>query len=470
MTADLLGRLWQQVERRLPADELRRRRLIGMARGAASSLSNRVLTVVISLISVPLTIGYLGIERYGAWVTIGAALTWMTLTDFGLGTGLTNAVTADAHRDRPDKVRMHLSNFVALVTVIAAAVGGIALFAWPMINWGSLFGVTRPETLAELRVALAIALVLFLVRMPLSMAGKVYIAYQEGHVGNRWAAAGSVLSLVMLLVVTQTRGGLPALVLAVYGTAMLVDAASSLWLFARHRPAVRPHWRAIRIDAVGQIGAVGGQFFLITIMALVTFQSDTLVIAHFLGAGAVPGYSVPYQLFNYAVLPQTLIFPYLWSAFTEAITRGDIDWVRRTFRLYVAGSVAVTVAIALTMLVLARPFIGWWTHGAVNPVLPLIALMAAWSVINAYSGAVSCLLAAASHLRYQLVYSALATIANLVFSIILVQRIGVTGVIGSTVGAYLLLLCGPTWLDASSLLRRLARTHPAPERPGTQPA
>ena len=441
----------------MPTDELRRRRLIGMARGAASSLSSKALAMLIQLVSVPLTISYLGVERYGAWVTIGTVLTWMGLTDFGLGTGLGNAVTADAHRDRPDLVRTHLSNFVVLVGGIELFIALILAATWRFIPWGPMLGAVRPDIAAELRTGLGIAIALILVRIPLSMSGKVYMAYQEGHLANRWAAAGNILGLAGLLIVTHTRGGLPLLVLSAYGIGALVDAASLLWLFTRHRPDIRPTPRAVDPALFGAVTKVGGQFFLILIMALVTFQSDTLVTAHYRGVGAVPGYSVPYQLFNYAVLPQTLVFPYLWSAFTEAITRGDIAWVRRTFHLYVGGAVAAAAVIAGVMLVAARPFIGWWTRGAVEPSWALIALMAAWAVVNAYSGAVSCLLAAASRLRYQLIYSAVSTVANLALSIVLVQRVGTIGVIAATVGVYLVVVCGPTWIDASELLRRLAR-------------
>lgn len=428
-----------------------------MLRGVSSSLVTKLLTVAISLVSVPLTIGYLGVERYGAWVTIGAVLTWMNLTDFGLGTGLANAVTADAHRDRPDLVRMHISNFILLVGGIGIVMAAVAGLVWTAVDWGGFLGVHGASAVTELNRALAIAFALFLVRMPLSMASKVYIAYQEGHLGNRWTALGSVLGLCGLIAVTQLRGGLPMLVFAIYGIGVIVDAISALWLFLHHRPDVRPHWREIRPAAFAQIASVGGQFFVLTVMALVTFQSDTIVIAHYLGAGKVPSYSIPYQLFNYAVLPQAMAFPYLWSAFTEAITRGDLPWVRRAFTLYVFGSVALTALVALVMLAISRPFIGWWTHGNVEPTLPLLSLMAGWAVINAFSGAISCLLAAASHLRNQLVYSALATAANLGLSIFLVQRIGVAGVIAATVGSYLVLICVPTWIDASVLLRRLER-------------
>ena len=439
------------------ATDLHRRRLLALVRGAGGGLLNKVLAVSITFVAVPLTIGYLGNERYGAWVTVGAILSWMTLADFGLGTGLTNAITAAASQERLDQARMHLSNFTLLVGVVCGAVALGLAASWPFVPWQRLVGVSDPRTVGEVRIALAIAFTIFVLRQPLSAANRVYLAFQEGHIANRWTALGSVVGLLALVAVTRTHGGLPLLVLGVYGTSLAVDFVSALWLFGRHRREVRPRWCHVDRRRMNEIAVVGGQFFLITIMALVTFQSDVIVIAHFRGAGAVPAYSLAYTLFNYATLPQILLFPYMWTAYAEAIARGDIAWVRRAFRLYVIGGTVFALAAALVLVLIARPFIGWWSGHHVEPSLGLVLLMAAWAVINAFTNTIACLLAAASHLRYQLIYSGLATIANLALSIILVQRVGVEGVIGGTVAAYLLLVCGPTLVDAVLLLRRLAR-------------
>ena len=51
---------------------------------ASSSFVAKALNILISFLSVPLTIHYLGSERYGVWLTISSLLTWMALTDFGL--------------------------------------------------------------------------------------------------------------------------------------------------------------------------------------------------------------------------------------------------------------------------------------------------------------------------------------------------------------------------------------------------
>ena len=85
----------------------------------------------------------------------------------------------------------------------------------------------------------------------------------------------------------------------------------------------------------------------------------------------------------------------------------------------------------------------------------LVWLMVAWVLIVSFANAIACLLAAASHLRYQLVYSAFSTVSNLALSIFLVTRVGPEGVIAATIISYLVFVCGPTSVDAAMLLKRL---------------
>ena len=85
------------------SDDLRRRRLSAILGGLVTSLGNRLLSVLIGFVSVPLTIHYLGTEQYGAWMTINGILAWVSLTDLGLTTGLANALTSAASaRIAPD--------------------------------------------------------------------------------------------------------------------------------------------------------------------------------------------------------------------------------------------------------------------------------------------------------------------------------------------------------------------------------
>jgi O-antigen/teichoic acid export membrane protein len=440
---------------RITTEDHRRRRVLNIIQSVVTSLGNKAIYMLVSFLSVPLTIRYLGPERYGAWVTIGSVLAWLSLTDFGLGNGLTNAVTTAAGQDRPDLARMHLSNGIFLLSLIAGATAVVALAAWPFIDWSALFGVTSPEAQSEIGPAVAVALAIFLLQFPLGMGGKVYLAYQEGRIGSYWGAAGNVLSLAALLVVTQTQGGLVWLVIAVSGTSLVVNLASNLWVFVLHRPILAPKLRHVELGAMRSLSKVGGKFFLIQILSLIVFQTDNLVVGHYLGAGHVPDYSLTYTLFSYTSLPQSALFSYLWAAYTEAIARKDIAWVSRTFHLNLVLGMVFTAIAVVGIAAIAKPFIGWWTGGAVVPSTALIVWMAAWSLINAFTNPIACLLASAAHLRTQITYSALAAAVNLPLSIYLVQQWGASGVIAATVISYTFFICVPCYLDGERLLKRL---------------
>jgi O-antigen/teichoic acid export membrane protein len=435
--------------------DLRHRRLVGIIQGVVGGLGNKIVGMLVSLLSVPLTIHYLGPERYGAWVTLGSLLAWLNLTDFGLGNGFTNAVTTAAAQERPELVRTHVSNAVLLLSAIALTTGIAAIVVWPYINWSSLLGVTSSTARSEIGYAAAAALAIFLLQFPLAITGRIYLAYQEGRIAGYWGVASNLLTLVAIIIVTRTRGGLVWLVIAISGASLVVSLTSTLWVFFYHRPFLAPKLKHIDFHSMGALSQIGSQFFLIQIMALVTFQTDNLVISHYLGAARVPEYSLTYNLFAYTSLPQAMLFSYLWAAYTEAIARKDIAWVARTFRLNLGIGLLFTGLTALILASFVKPFIGWWASHAVIPSSALIAWMAAWSVINALTNPTACLLAAASHLRAQIVYSGLATVSNIVLSLYLVQRWGVSGVIAATVISYALWVCVPVYVDAEILLKRL---------------
>ena len=67
---------------------------------ASTAYIAKGITVPAGFVSVPLTVHYLGAERYGVWLTISSLLLWIALTDFGLaGNALVNVVSEAAGND-----------------------------------------------------------------------------------------------------------------------------------------------------------------------------------------------------------------------------------------------------------------------------------------------------------------------------------------------------------------------------------
>ena len=148
----------------------RRRR--GIVQGFVTGLGSRGVGFLVSFLSVPLTIGYLGKERYGVWILLSSLLAWVRLTDLGISNGLRSAIASALGSGRPDLARAHISTAFALLSTIAAAVGLVAAVAWPWIDWVALFGITTEEARAEVGPAIATSFGFFLLVFPLSITAR----------------------------------------------------------------------------------------------------------------------------------------------------------------------------------------------------------------------------------------------------------------------------------------------------------
>lgn len=430
------------------------RRYTRIVQSAATALAGRGVSTAVSFLAVPLTVRYLGDERYGLWVVISTILSWLTLADIGLGNGLINAVAEADGQGRRDLAQRYVATTFWLLVGVAAVLGLALGLAWPWLDWNAWLNVASEPSRAELGPALALATGLALANLPLAVSGRVLAAYQEGALANYWAAAGSLLSLAGLLIATQTRAGLPALVLGFSGAQTLVAALSALWLFGRHKAWLWPRLSSVKVSQSRRLMQTGLEFFLLQIAALVLFQTDNLVIARFVGPEAVTGYSIAYRLFGTVALLHSLALTPLWPAYAEAAARGDWAWVRRAFSRTLVGGMALVTAVVIALGLLADPLIRVWTVGAVSASPELVWLMAAWAWLWAWGNTFAFLLNGLGRIRFQMIMGLLLAVVNLTLSILWAQAYGVIGVIGATVVAYSVVMAWTVPLDARRLLRQ----------------
>jgi O-antigen/teichoic acid export membrane protein len=437
-----------------------RTRRIGIS--AMSAVASKGISVLVSLVTVPLTVGYLGAERYGAWVTIGSLLAWMQLADLGLGNGLTNALAGAYGRQRDDLARANVASGIWMLTGLAAILGLTATVVGPWLNWAGFLGVTDVAVQHEISVALAASMVIFLAGFPLLVVDKVLLAYQEGAIANGWSAAASVATLASVVAVSRAQGGMLALVLATAGTRVVVQALCALWLFFLHRPALRPGLRHFDLATARSLFSAGLAFFLVQVAALVQFNTDNVVIAHLLGPERVTPYSTAWRLFSLPGLAMALVFPYLWSAYAEALARRDFAWVTWAMRWTGGASLILSAVVALPLVVFGEPIIRLWAGSAAVPPWSVLPWMGWWACVSSFMNAVACLLNATGRVKELLWFGMATSALNLGLSIWWAQVFGLAGVIAATVVAYLVGTLVPTLL----LARRLYREFSGPAETG----
>jgi O-antigen/teichoic acid export membrane protein len=420
-------------------ERYRRALLTTLAAGVAKGT-----TVLTMLISVPLALKYLGMERYGLWMTISSVVLMLGFADFGMGLGLMNAISEAHGRDDKQAAATDVSSGFFMLSAITAGILIIFALTYSYIPWPAIFNVKTEPALTEAGPAMAAFSVCFLLNIPLGVIQRVQTGYQDGFINSLWESFGKVLGFICLLVVIYLKGSLVWLVIAVAGAPALASILNGYMLFWVWRPWLQPSWKEATFQSAVKLLRIGLLFFILQICNALVMQSDNIILAQILGPEAVTQYSIPMRLFLIPNMVISIIFATLWPAYGEAIARGDIVWVKKTFKrsLYLVFFIGIPVVGAF--LIFSKEIIYYWVGSNIKPTFSLLLGFSLWTIIVLFYGAFGTLFMAANILMFQIICMIITVISKLAVSITLVYIIGLSGIIYGTVIAQGLFLIIPS--------------------------
>jgi O-antigen/teichoic acid export membrane protein len=424
-----------------------------------AGVSARGIGLLITLITIPLAVGYLGAEQYGVWATISALSTMLLFADFGLGNGLLSAV-ARAHGtdDRAVGRRAVSSAFVMLIVIGGVLVVAFAL-AYPITPWAEIANVSTPEAAAEVGPAILAFFICFVVSLPLGLVQRVQYGYQEGFEVGVWTAIGSVISLIALIAAIRANATLPWLVLSLAGGPAIGLALNTVVVFFRRHPDLRPRLRLATRRAAGELVRVGLLFFVLQLAVAIAFQSNVVVAAQLIGPAAAAEYSVVLRLFF--IVPNILwmaLLP-LWPAYGEATGRGDVRWMRRTVVRSTVAAVGITALTSALLVAFGGDVLRLWVGPIFDPSFALLLGMAVWAVVSTAGTSIAMLLNGASVMAFQAAVAVVMAVASIAASIILGSIFGLAGVIWGTLLAYIVCNAIPILWYLPRLFHQLEMAH-----------
>jgi O-antigen/teichoic acid export membrane protein len=420
-----------------------------------ASFAAKGVQVLTMLISVPLTLHYLGAERYGMWMTISSFVVLLNFADLGLGLGLLNAI-AEAHgRDDREAARRAVSSAFFMLAGIATVLGALFALAYSWVPWPSVFNVSDPAAVSEAGPALAVFAACFLCSLPLSIVNRVQLGYQEGFANSLWEASGNLLGLAAVIAAVRAELSLPWLVAAMSGAPLCATCANWTRMLVFKRPWLRPAWASCERTCARRIIQAGWMFFALQIGVSVLFAVDNIIIARMLGPVVVTEYAVTWRLFSVIVLAASMFLGPLWPAYAEALARGDGQWIRRTFRLSLTlVSIGAPLA-ALTLILTGSKILRLWIGPGIEPSRMLFISLGIWAALAAIGNSWGVLLNGIKDLRFQLLCLCLLVPFALTGKILGAMWMGLPGVAVGSFIAYGVCTVIPVAVRLSRVLPRL---------------
>lgn len=315
--------------------------------------------IVIGFLLVPLTINYVDQDTYGIWMAISSIVAWFGFCDIGLGNGLKNKLAeALASGDYPLGKKYVSTTYALMALIFLPLMVGMLLVA-PSLHWGSILNVNSIEN-SGLVVAVSIVAVYFCLNSIFSIINVILLADQRPADEALRVFLQQAASLAVIFALTKlTRGDLTKLCIALCACPLVVVVIFNCTLFTGRYKALAPSWKDVQFSLAPDLLKLGVFFFIIQIAGVVQYQMTNFLIIHYYGAAEVTSYNIAYKLFGAINMLWMILTTPLWAAVTDAITTGDLDWVRKSVKTYLKLFV-LFLAGSFALLAIAGPIYHIW--------------------------------------------------------------------------------------------------------------
>ena len=390
-------------------------------------------SIAISLVLVPLTINYINSSRYGIWLTLSSIVGWLSFFDIGFGFGLRNKFAEALAENKEELAKIYVSTTYAILSIIIGFVLLVFFIVNPFLNWSAILNTT-PELAGELSILALIVFVFFCLRFIFQLLSTVLAANQEPAKGSFIELMGSLISLLLIFILTKTTSGNLIYLGAVLSfTPVFVLIVSSLWFYRNDYKKFAPSFKFIKFKYAKDLMSLGLKFFIIQIAALVLFNTDNIIIIQLFGSKYVTTYNVSFKLFSIIVMAFNIIATPLWSAFTEAYTKNDLEWIKTTIKTL--EKIWLLLILFTIIILLISPYLfKLWLGDKVQVPFMLSVAMSSYVVVSIWQTIHVFFLNGIGKVKLQLYLVLFSSLINIPMAIFLGRRFGLVGItITSTV-------------------------------------
>ena len=394
------------------------------------SLLIKGISVIISLLLVPMTLGYVSAEIYGVWLTISSILHWLTYMDVGFTLGLKNRLTEALAKEDYEKGRSLISTTYFIMIVIFVPLAFILYFIAPLIDWCIVLNVHASNQEIILKT-----IQLLFIFVALQMIVNVFIAVVAAHQKTALSSFFNVIGQFFSLIIIggMSRFLEPSLYNLAFAYSMMpivIVAISSVIYYKTSMRKVAPSIHLIKLSYIRDLWNLGVRFFVIQIQQIVLYQATNLLISHLDGPEAVTQYNISYKLLNVVVMVYTIILTPLWPAYTDAYAKKDFVWMNNIYKkMKNIFSVLFILIIVITFL---SPFLfRIWVGDQVSIPFILTVSISVYTLIQCWDSLQVMLINGIGAVKLQSYIIFIGLVLHIPLSLFLGRYIGLYGVISS---------------------------------------
>lgn len=425
--------------------------------GTGISYLHNLISLGIGLVSIPISLTYFGVERYGALAIITTLLTYLSVTNFGIPAAA--GILVAKALDKAEQLKIIAKAFI-VITLLSTVVFLVFAFLTRYPFWIKIIGKIPANIHDEVGTAALLAGVLFLFNLPFTLFLQGFIGIQKVHIAKLYDILMVVFSFIALIVTITLQKNIVyyfvlkgiftifvSLISVVHFNFFEKENVSALKFSVPKlfEPA------AIYEFSTKSLLVTGFRIFASGMAALVVWHTDNLVISNVLGLKAVTPYAVTFRVIAGVFVVFTTLNTTLNPMYGNAFSAKNYKWIENNYNRITAieqilGGLVWIGAVAFTQDVITL-LIGPSGYAGMLVVFALGGYGYSLSLVHAHAG----LLSSINKIKNVVYIGWCEAAANLILSLILIRFWGVGGV---ALGTFLAAMSTVFWLIPREISRK----------------
>jgi len=398
----------------------------------------KIIGIVLSYASIPITLHFLGVKSFGVWISIFSILSWIYTFDVGIGNGLKIKLSEALTVGDFKLAKVYVSTSYVLisgVSLLFLVTGVIGVFLFDFSKGLNVSFLSNDY----LQKVITLCLIFTLVNFTLGLYKQIFCALQKSFLNDVVNVIFQTLVILLILLSPKDSGSLFA-ISTIYGIATLIVSFSfTFYLFKKHE-AIRPEVKLFELKKVKDLGQLGLMFFVIQISMIIILTTDNLIITKLFGPEAVTIYNMPLKIFQAIIVFWSVVSTPITPLFTDAYIKKDYLWIKGA--LFKLNKIFIVVFISVMVLIFFGEWILFiWLQEHFEYPKYIFLFFGAFVIIRVYGDLYMSFLNAIGKIKLQLYLFLFGAAVNIPLSIYLGKtlELGSSGVILATCISLLLL-------------------------------
>lgn len=388
----------------------------------------RIIGMGLSFIYIPQILKFLGEKNYGIWATLLSILSWINFCDIGIGNSLRTTLVEYIEKKENKLAKQMVSTAYINVGIISIV---LFLFLIIFLNFIDSSKLLKVEDI-NLNKILLISFVFVILNFVLALCKPIYYALQKPYMVSLIEISVQIFNIVGILFFIRLKldRNLVYVALLYGGGTFLANIYYTLFLFKKYGYLI-PSLKAYNKKLNYKIGNLGIKFFILQIVVVILFTTDSIIITRLFGPEEVTPYNIAIKLFGTFIAMYGILLAPIWSKVSQEKAQNNFKNIKKILKNLQIFYILIVIGIIIVYFTYPYISLLWLKQEIIYPKYLLINIVI-YVLLSIWCNNYSYIMNGMGEIDLQVKLAILQGILNIPISVYLAKYFGVAGVVMGT--------------------------------------